>query len=253
MRYLFITLLVILGSVMLVGPAFGYVASSSSYRLEKDSINFAGTRSTSASYTMEDTVGEIGTGTSTSNNFNIHAGYQAMESDGVSVSISLSSPSNITMSPSIDGTTGGESDGSATWTVTTNNLTGYSLSVKAATNPALKSGSDSFTDYTPAGVVPDFSFNVGVSSTGFGFSPEGVDLISTYQDNGVACGVGSSDTTNACWQGFDTSGKTVATSNAANNPTGTATTLKLKAKVGSSISLPAGSYNAVITATALTL
>ncbi len=253
MRYWTVLLLGILISLLTVLPVFGYVASSSSYRLEKDSINFAGTRSTSTSYTMEDTVGEISTGTSTSNSYNIHAGYQAMESDGVSVSITLSSPSNITMSPSIEGTTGGESDGSVAWTVTTNNTTGYSLSVKAATNPTLKSGSDSFSDYDPAGAVPDFAFSVGASQSLFGFSPEGADITSTYKDNGSTCNVGSSDTTGACWEGLDTTGKTVASSGAANSPGGTATTVKLKAKVGSAASLPAGSYSAIITATAVTL
>ncbi len=254
MRSVFFYSICLLLSLTLAVPALAYVASSLNYKLEKDSINFAGARSVSGSYIAEDTLGEISTGTSTSLSYNLSAGYQAMESGGVTISLTLSSPSDVAMSPSIAGTTGGTSDGSASWTVVTNNSSGYSLSVAANTNPALQSGANSFDDYVPVGSDPDFSFSVGASEAKFGFSPEGSDISTRFKDDGSSlCDSGSSDTSGRCWDGFDTLGKTIATGGSANNPTGVTTTLKLKAMVGSSKSLAAGSYGAVITATAITL
>ncbi|HEY4483788.1 MAG TPA: hypothetical protein VI752_01250, partial [Candidatus Paceibacterota bacterium] len=53
-----------------------YVASSSSFTLEKDSINFSGTENSSSTlYRMSDTIGEVATGESTGTTFNLHAGY----------------------------------------------------------------------------------------------------------------------------------------------------------------------------------
>ncbi|MCE9628818.1 MAG: hypothetical protein K8Q91_02360 [Candidatus Vogelbacteria bacterium] len=240
--------------LVLAGPAWAYVASSTNYKLEKDSINFAGARSVSGTYIIEDTLGEISTGTSTSSSYNLNAGYQAMESSGVTISLNLSSPSDVSMSPAIVGASGGTSDGSASWTVVTNNPSGYSLSVAADTNPALKSGANSFDDYTPAGLAPDFSFSVGTSEAKFGFSPEGVDIINRFLDDGSSvCDSGSSDTSGSCWDGFDTLGKTIAASASANNPAGSATVLRLKAVVGATKNLATGSYGAIITATAVTL
>ncbi len=52
------------------------VMSSSHYRVQNDSVNFGGARSSSATYTAEDTAGEVATGYSNSSNYNNHAGYQ---------------------------------------------------------------------------------------------------------------------------------------------------------------------------------
>jgi len=62
--------------LLLAQPVFSYVASSPSYQLEKDSINFSGGLSNSASYTGESTVGEAGTGLSNSGNYGVSGGYQ---------------------------------------------------------------------------------------------------------------------------------------------------------------------------------
>lgn len=58
------------------------VMSSGTYKIESDSTNFGGSRSTSASYGVEDTVGEISTGPSRSSGFKLFdAGYQGMRTD----------------------------------------------------------------------------------------------------------------------------------------------------------------------------
>lgn len=55
------------------------VMTSGSYKLQSDSVNFAGGRSTSGSYGVEDTAGEISTGNSQSTNYGLSAGYQQTE------------------------------------------------------------------------------------------------------------------------------------------------------------------------------
>ena len=51
-----------------------YVASSTNYRIQADSVNGGGLLSTSTSYRVEDTLGEAGVGTSSSATFSLKAG-----------------------------------------------------------------------------------------------------------------------------------------------------------------------------------
>lgn len=223
------------------------VMNSSNYSIQSDSINFGGGLSDSTNFSLEDTLGEVATGISSSDNYSISAGYQAT----VNSYISISSPSDISLS-AIGGLSGGESDGSAIWTVTTSNPNGYVLYVKASTDPAMTgSGGSYFDDYVTVGSDPDFNFAISNSESAFGFSPEGNDIIDRFKDNGSACNTSSSDTSDACWDKFSTINALVSSSNSANTPSGTATTIKVKAKIGSAKNQDEGSYSATITATAL--
>src|SRR3989339_1616491 len=56
----------------------------------------------------------------------------------VDAGITITSPTDVTMSPNM-GITANGSIGSSAWTVKTNNTTGYSLAVKASAAPALVS------------------------------------------------------------------------------------------------------------------
>ena len=226
---------------------FAIVASSTNYILERDSINFAGARSTSTNFDLEDTAGEIGTGRGTSTNYILEAGYQ--QAVGF---VAISAPADISLSPAITTLQGGAANGTVSWTVTTDNPGGYVLYAKAGAAPAMRSGANSFADYTIATSDPDFSWSVGVGAAEFGFSPEGSDVYSTYKDNGVSCNTGSLETTGACWDAFTTSNKLIA-DGPSNNPTGATTTLRLRAEAGSSASQPAGSYSAQLTLTALAI
>src|SRR6185369_4751003 len=150
-----------------VNSSNAYVASSTNYLLERDSINTGGTLSTSTSFSEEDTVGEIATGYSSSTIYMIHAGYQQLASS----TLSISSPSDVVLSPDINGRVGGTADGSAIWTVTTTSPSGYTLSIAARTDPALVSGADTFANSTPALASPDYGWVVAASASEFGFSP----------------------------------------------------------------------------------
>lgn len=230
--------------------AFSAVMQSANYQIQNDSINIGGTEnSSSGNYQVSDTLGESATGNSSSASYNLYAGYRQMTGS----SIAISAPADVTMSPSINGLTGGTSNGSATWTVTTDDPGGYTLAVKASTNPALKSSNDSFANYTPAGANPDFTFSVAVTDSEFAFTPEGSDIVQKYKDNGAACNIGSSDTADSCWYNFSTTDETVSQGAASNSPTGTVTTVKMRSQSGASHIQTNGTYTATVTATATAL
>ena len=230
--------------------AEAYVASSTNYQIQSDSINFGGGSSTSTNYSLADTVGEIATGNSTSTSYDISAGYRAMQTDST---ISLSVASDVSLSPSLTSGTAGASVGQAAWTVITDSSAGYTLSINANAAPALSSGGASFTDYTPVGASPDYGWSISSALSAFGYSPEGDDIASRFKDNGSVCASGSLETVDRCWDGLSTSPVVIAQSSGSNSPTGVATTVKFRAEVGSNKTQAEGNYSAtiIITATAL--
>ncbi len=232
-----------------ISNVFGDAMSSGTYRIESDSVNFGGVRSTSGSYTREDTAGEVATGELGSETFNLHAGYQQMHS----IYIAVTSASDVTMSPSIGGVTGGTSNGSTAFTVTTDGAAGYTTTIKASSSPAMQSPFDTVADYTPAGADPDFTFSVGATAAEFGFTPEGTDIATRFKDNGASCNTGSGDTTDACWAPLTTSDQTILTRTSANHTAGTLTTLKFRLTSGSAHILTNGTYVATTTITVLPL
>ena len=231
-----------------VSLVYADTMSSTNYKIQSDSVNFGGVRSASATYTIEDTAGEIATGISSSTNYIMNAGYQQMQV----IYLSLTSAPNVVMSPDLGGITGGTSNGSTSFTVTTDDPAGYTATIQASSSPALVSLTDSFADYVPLG-APDFTFSNAPTASSFAFSPEGSDIVQTYKDNGSACNTGSSDTANACWDGLSTSAKLILSRNSNNTPSGTLTTLKFRAASGSSHVQTNGLYTATTTVTVVAL
>ena len=227
--------------------ALAFVASSSNYVLERDSLNLGGLFSDSASYGLEDTAGEAGTGFLTSSSYNLEAGYQQSDVP----TIGITSPDDVTLLPEIP-QAGGNASGSTSWTVTTDNATGYTLSISASTNPALQASDGSnFSNYTPAGApLPDYSWSVELSKAEFGFSPDGSDVDSNYKDNGSVCGSGS-DNSGVCWDSIATSNKTIAIGSVAVT-TGVSTSVVFRAQATVGSSPAPGAYSAVVTLTAVT-
>ncbi len=222
---------------------------SASYRIQSDSVNFGGGFSTSTNYNLESTGGEIATGESGSTNFKLKAGYQQM----ITSYIALSAPSSVTMAPSLSGIVGGESNGSTTVTVTTDNGAGYSLSISSIESPALRSGSNTIVDYSPVG-APDFTFTTGTGDAHFGYTPAGADVAQRFLDDGVStCGSGSSETTLSCWDGLNIADETIAYRTSANTPAGSTTTVHFRVGIGSGAVVTAGTYTATTTLTALAL
>jgi len=226
-----------------------YVSSSSSYRMEFDSVNFAGGLGTSTSYKTESTLGEIATGDSHSATYYLHAGYQQMDAS----TITLSSPDDLVL-VSMSGLYAASTTGDIEWHVTTDNSAGYSLSLKSGSAPALSSGAHDFIDYTPSTAAPDYTWTLTVSTATFGYTVGGSDTVTRFLDNGSLCNqAGGSASADTCWDGFSTSNIIVASDINANSPAGATTTVTVKAGVGASANQPAGSYTATIIATAMTL
>lgn len=221
---------------------------SNSYKIPTDSLNVGGESSTSSSYNLGDTMGELGTGDSNSANYFMHAGFWQMQESY----ISISSPNDLALT-NMGGINGGVSEGVMSWLVTTDNTAGYSMTIRTATIPALKSLEDSFDDYTPSGAAPDYSFSVPATTSVFGFSPEGTDVNSRFKDNGVSCSVGASETASACWDGLSVSPKDIATKATSNHPSGSTVNVRFRAASGANNIQTSGSYSASITVTALVL
>lgn len=221
---------------------------SSTYKIQQDSVNFGGADSSSGTYKLTDTMGEIASGDSNSANYYMHAGYQQMNESY----IAISSPTDLVMS-SMSGLSGGSSEGTMSWVVTTDNTAGYNMSVSSSTSPAMQSANDSLADYTPAGANPDFNFTNASTASSFGFSPEGTEAIQRFRDNGSSCNTGSLETTGKCWDGFSTTPKVVAGSTSPNHPSGSTVSLRLRAESGADHIQTSGVYNVIITATATSL
>ena len=229
--------------------ATAYVASSTSYRLQEDSVNMGGGLSTSTSYRMEDTLGESGVGTSSSASYKIKAGYQQMQESYLALTV----PGNLTLSPAIPTTGGGIANAAGTWTTLTDNAAGYTMTLRSSGSPALTSGGNNFPDYIPAGADPDFTFTTPAASARFGFSPEGTDIVQKFKDNGATCNAGAGDTADRCWKALATSNEEIARRTSGTHPSGTQTTLKFRAESGASNTQAAGSYSASVTLTVLAL
>jgi len=181
----------------------------------------------------------------------LNAGYREM----LPSYISMTDPADVIMSPDIGGVSGGTGDGSATWNVKTDSPAGYQVSVRAGTSPALKSGSDSFADYTPMTTgTPDFTWNIASTDSEFGYTVEGDNAIGKFLDNGGGtCGVGSGNVADKCWFPFSGADSSIVNASSPNHPLGSDTTVKFKAQSGSGHLQPEGIYTATIVVTAVAL
>ncbi len=241
--------LVVFFSLIPLSVILAEAMQSSTYRIISDTINVGGlNNSTSSSYILGDTLGEVGTGDSNSANYYLRAGFWQMQESY----ISITSPADLALT-NIGGIDGEETEGTLSWTVITDNIAGYTMSIKTTTNPALQSAEDSFADYVPSGADPDYTFSILSSASEFGFSPEGSDTNTRFKDNGAACNIGSGEVSAKCWDGLSTSDKTIAGKTSSNHPAGSANTVRFRAESGSAHIQTAGDYTASIVVTAVTL
>lgn len=168
------------------------------------------------------------------------------------VYLSLTGVSDVSMAPNL-GLAGGTALGSTSFNVITDSPAGYSVSVVASHSPAMQSSFGTIPNYVPAGLVPDFAFTSTASQAFFGFSPEGSDITIRYKDDGVACGIGTLDTSAACWDTLGTAEQIIASGNVSNHPSGATTTIQFRITLGSGAAVTAGLYTATTTITALPL
>lgn len=183
---------------------------------------------------------------------------QILVNQTVTAEISISSPSDVTMSPSIPGMTGSggsPSTGSATWTVITNNNAGFNMTLKASSSPAMTGNSqgDSFADYTPATAnVPDYTWAIAASAAEFGYSVEpatAADTAAIFRDNGAACNTGAGNTSNSCWLNASTTAVTIINRSSETSSGGEAEVVRFRVEQGASTFKIEDTYTATTTVT----
>ena len=203
--------ILIIFTIFSIAPiALVYAAmSSDNYKIDADSINVGGSQSNSASYKIEDTVGEMGTGESASGSYIMKAGYQAMLTESVDPTLSFSITDN-TISLGTLSISSASTD-IAVFTVASNDSNGYSVTIAGNTlthsnetddinaiAPSAASYSTS-TEQFGINLVDNSSPNVGADADGgsgqasSGYNTE--NLFKFVSGNTIASSSGSSDTT----------------------------------------------------------
>ena len=157
---------------------------------------------------------------------------------------------NVTMNGSIAGITGGNAWGTTTSVVTTNNSTGFTMTIVASSSPAMQrvGGSGTISDYTPSTAgIPDFAFAVP-SGSEFGYSVSAsttADLAQKFKDDGATCNTGSADT-----NGLSTVATSTLVTTAETPSSGATSSYYFRTLVNAGF-LAAGTYNATATLTAV--
>jgi hypothetical protein len=167
--------------------------------------------------------------------------------------ISISDGAAVTMAPNIS-ISSNSSIGSSSWTVITNGANGYSLSVNDSTDPALKSATDSFANYTEAVTGTPEAWSVPSGSKEFGYSAYGTDTPTATWGTAASCGAAGVPSGTQKYVGFlpTPTTKIIATRATVTPFTGVTTTICFAAEQDG-IFAAAGTYTATITGTAVTL
>jgi hypothetical protein len=160
----------------------------------------------------------------------------------VGATISISTPSDVTLG-SITGT-GSSSEGTATWTITTNNSSGYKLEWSASA-ANMVSGADTITAYSPAVANTPETWSIDAAT-----SEWGARLKSTSTDSASEWGT---DSSSEKWLNVATTSRQIVSRNSETSASGSEETIAFKAEVGGSKMQPTGSYTVNITVTATTL
>ena len=167
--------------------------------------------------------------------------------------------SNVTLSPSLGGITGGTANGQTQVAVLTNNTTGYNMTIQASTSLGMQ-GVASSTNYIPAysTTTPDYTFVIPANTARFGYSVNATtssDVVQLFRNNGSICNQsGGSATTGNCWFGATTTSVTIINRATATPGTGATTTLSFRVGIAANPipAIPNDTYVATSTLTATT-
>jgi hypothetical protein len=166
--------------------------------------------------------------------------------------------SNVTLSPSLPGLTGGTANGQTQVRVVTNNSTGYNMTIVASSSLGMIG--NTYGGVIPAYVsavngVPDFTFTVPANRARFGYTVEAsttADLAQLFKDNGTTCNIGAADAVDSCWLAASTTAVQIVNRSSYTADNGATTTIKFRVQIQSNPSplLPEDSYVATTTLTA---
>ncbi|MSR73145.1 hypothetical protein EXS61_00880 [Candidatus Parcubacteria bacterium] len=177
----------------------------------------------------------------------------------ITAEITFATPANdVVMNGSIAGITGGTSYGTSTSVVTTNNNTGFTMTLAASSSPAMVGDAFAGTiaDYTPATTgIPDFTFSVPAGAE-FGFSVSAsttANLAQKFKDNGTnTCNTGSADTSaGSCWMGLSTVATSTIVTSAATSASGATSSIYFSTFLNSGGLTIEDTYTATMTQTAI--
>lgn len=166
---------------------------------------------------------------------------------------------DVTMTPSLGGLTGGTSNGTTTVVVLTNDSSGYVMTIKASSSPAMQGMTQggSISDYTPAVAgVPDFAYSVPTGAE-FGYTvlaSTTSDLAQKFLDNGSTCNTGSNDTsgTASCWYNLSTVATSTILRTTATPTSGSTSSIVFRLTINSGAGVVEDTYRATTTLTAVT-
>lgn len=172
----------------------------------------------------------------------------------------VATSSDVTMSPSLAGITGGTSNGSYAVRVRTNNAAGYNMTIAFSSTTAMlrDGGSGYISNYAPASTTnPDYTF-ANETFAQFGYTVTAsttTDIDQSFLDNGSnTCGTGASATAATCWFDPDDAAETIINRSTATAASGATTTIQFRVNIPSNPvpAIQTGTYTATATLTATT-
>lgn len=181
----------------------------------------------------------------------------------VTAEISFLTPStDIVMSPTLAGLSGGTSNGSTYVRVLTNNAPGYNMTLTASSSQGMIGNTQggNIPALVPAVAnVPDYSFStMAANLAGFAYTVEASttgEVTQLFRDNGSnVCNSGSTEGVNTCWLNASTSAVTIINRGTETPASGATTTIKFRTIImpNPSPAIPQDTYVATTTLTAVT-
>lgn len=170
----------------------------------------------------------------------------------VASGISITSPADTYMSNTL-GVSQNTAIATSTWNVKTNNALGYTLTLLASTNPAMRVDGTTYINNFATTSTPTLWNSIPTGRSEFGYSGYGTDVSSGTWGSATDCGATSTPHTALKYVGLTTSaGITVATRSSTTTTSGVDTNI-CYAVEQKGVYVASGTYTATVTATATTL